>query len=94
MRATLPAHVYQEKANGVIAHTAASTQLAENAPLRDFLDSSLNECILAICKYPEAMEKWPGSEEANQVVSAPNNNLSSGYSGFPRIQSVIWINVY
>ncbi|KAJ4288909.1 hypothetical protein N0V90_011250 [Kalmusia sp. IMI 367209] len=60
-------YVFQEPEPGVVKHTAASKALAAIPPLGSVVGFLANEMWPSSSRITDALEKWPGSEEANEA---------------------------
>jgi len=58
--------IFCEPRIGVVGHTASSRLLAQDATLRNFISSSLDEIMPAACHMVDALERWPGSQEPSE----------------------------
>lgn len=59
--------IFHEPHQGVVAHTAASKVLAENALVRGWIGQSCEDMWPSASRAVEAITKWPGSEEPHQT---------------------------
>lgn len=77
LRHAMTKHIFKEARKGVVAHTAASRLLAENAEIHDWVGASTDELWQAASQTVNALVKYPGSQEPNQTVSEPFHYLIS-----------------
>lgn len=68
--------IFKEPRPGVIAHSAASRQLADNPQFSGWLACSVDEMWPAAEKVVDALTKWPLAEEPNQTVRVHQRVLS------------------
>lgn len=66
-------YIFREPTPGIVAHTAASTLLAQTPPLGHLVGFIAGEMWPSASKMVEAMEKYPGSEEPNETGFALAN---------------------
>ncbi|KAI5859358.1 S-adenosyl-L-methionine-dependent methyltransferase [Durotheca rogersii] len=59
--------VFREPRPGVVAHSAASRQIAEDANLADWVGANVDEMWPSAEKVVDALSKWPLAEEPNQT---------------------------
>lgn len=84
LRAAMSMRVFEENPAGVVRHTAISTALA--TPLcHDAIGFSTEEYAPAVTKFPEALQRFPGSVKAGESALA----LTNGSSGDTDIFSVV-----
>lgn len=62
-------HIFKEPRKGHVAHTAASRLFAESQGINDWVYIALDEIWPSAAHMLDAMDKWKGSEEANETVS-------------------------
>lgn len=62
-------HIFKEPRKGYIAHNAASRFFVGSEGLNDWIHVALDEIWPSAAHLLDAMEKWKGSEEANETVS-------------------------
>jgi hypothetical protein len=67
LRHAMTYRVFAEPSKGVVAHTAASRALAENAELGHFVDFLAAEMWPSATRLVDAMQMWPRSEEPNHA---------------------------
>lgn len=70
LRLGIAFRVFKEPRPGVIAHSAASRQLAENALIADWVAVTSGELWPAAQNVVDALAKWPKAAEPNQTVSS------------------------
>ena len=63
-------HIFQEPRPGVVAHTALSRLLAEDARLLQWVGANTEEMWPACVRAVDAMVRYPGSEEPNETVTS------------------------
>ena len=80
LRHAITKHIFKEPRKGVVAHTAASRLLAENAEIRDWVGVNTDELWQAASQTVNALLKYPGSQEPNQTVSLSTSSFSSKIS--------------
>ena len=71
-------HIFCEPQPGIVAHTAASRLLAENAPMRDFVGSVCEVRFPASARTVDALEKYGQSQDQNQSGFSLGNNTARG----------------
>ena len=69
-------HVFKEPRKGFVAHNAASRLFAESDGLNDWTYVAMEDMWPSIVHLLDAMDKWKGSEEANETVSRPFTAMS------------------
>jgi hypothetical protein len=60
--------VFKEPRPGVVAHSAASRQIADDSRVASWVGANVDEMWPAAMKVVEALVKWPQAEEPNQTV--------------------------
>lgn len=68
LRQGIAYRVFQEPRPGVIVHSSASRQIAEDPRIASWLASAVDELWPAAGKVVDALEKWPLATEPNQTV--------------------------
>lgn len=61
--------IFVEPRPGVIAHSAASRQIAEDSNVAAWVGANVDEMWPAAEKVIDALERWPQAEEPHQTVS-------------------------
>ncbi|CAG8952635.1 hypothetical protein HYFRA_00009742 [Hymenoscyphus fraxineus] len=88
LRHAMTNHIFKEPRKGVVAHTAASRLLFEDAQTADWVGSSTDDLWQAASQTVNAMVKFPGSQEPNETGFAlANNTTKSAFeylSGHPQ----------
>ncbi|RYO44975.1 hypothetical protein AA0116_g13495 [Alternaria tenuissima] len=60
-------HIFREPAPGFVAHTAASALLSRDSVTRDVVGLITDEMWPAGLKVPEALARWPNSQEPEET---------------------------
>ena len=68
LRMGIAYRIFREPRPGVIAHSAASRQLADDTRAAGWVAANVDEMWPAAEKLVEALEKWPEASEPNQTV--------------------------
>lgn len=68
--------VFKEPRPGVIAHSAASRQIAEDSRVASWVGANVDDMWPAAEKVVDALEKWPLAAEANQTVCQVSKNMT------------------
>ncbi|CAJ2509478.1 Uu.00g145040.m01.CDS01 [Anthostomella pinea] len=82
VRHAMTQHIFCEPRPGVVAHTAISRLLAEDADVAAWARWSADDCWLAAYYTCEAMARWPASEEPNETGFALANDTNLGMFDF------------
>lgn len=61
--------IFSEPRPGVVTHNAVSRLLAEDQVIHDWVGASTDDLWQAASQACNAIEKFPGSQEANETVS-------------------------
>ena len=69
LRLGIAYRIFREPRPGVIAHSAASRQIAEDPLIASWVSANVDEMWPAAEKVVDALIKWPEAGEANQTVS-------------------------
>lgn len=77
LRLGIAHRVFREPRPGVISHSAASRQIADDPNMADWVSSSVNDMWPSAGKVVDALKKWPLAEEPNQTVSGRISSLLS-----------------
>jgi hypothetical protein len=64
----LTKRIFSEPSKGVIAHSAASQAIANIPLLAEFIDDACERVLYIGTRIPQAMAKWPGSQELNETA--------------------------
>ncbi|KAI1411891.1 putative O-methyltransferase [Hypoxylon sp. FL1857] len=67
LRFAIAHRVFKQPDPGVVAHSAASRQVAEDPAMADWVSANVNEMWPSAEKTVEALVKWPLAEEPNQT---------------------------
>lgn len=67
LRHAMLSHIFHEPSKNMIAHTAASRLLVEDAQLQAWIGLHAEDFWLPAAKTLDAMENWPGSQEPTQT---------------------------
>ncbi|KAF1992568.1 S-adenosyl-L-methionine-dependent methyltransferase [Aulographum hederae CBS 113979] len=67
LRHGMSIHLFHEPTRGQVAHTADTALLVTDHTLFDLVGTLLEDLRPAGLAFPTAMEKWPGSQEADQT---------------------------
>ncbi|MCJ1380209.1 hypothetical protein MMC17_003312 [Xylographa soralifera] len=67
LRQAMSRHIFKEPRKGYVAHTAASRIFAESRGINDWVYMALDEIWPSAAHMLDAMDKWPGSEEAHET---------------------------
>ncbi|MCJ1244006.1 hypothetical protein MMC30_001203 [Trapelia coarctata] len=85
LRHAMTRHIFCEPRKGIVAHTALSRLLAEDAQMNDWIGAMTNDMWPANVRTVDALEKWPRSQESNETGFAlANNTTNSTYQEFAR----------
>ncbi|KAF2800469.1 putative hydroxyindole O-methyltransferase [Melanomma pulvis-pyrius CBS 109.77] len=68
IRTAISHHVFLEPRKGFVAHSATSRLIAENELVQNWLGFVCEDHWPQAVKAAEAFEKWPGSQETDQVA--------------------------
>jgi len=68
LRHAMTKRIFHEPRKGIVAHTAASRLMAEDAQVADWVGANTDELWQAASQTVNAMVKYPGSEEPNETV--------------------------
>lgn len=60
----------------MIAHSAASRQIAEDSRVASWVGANVDDMWPAAEKVVDALEKWPLAAEANQTVCQVSKNMT------------------
>lgn len=78
LRLGIAFRIFREPRQGVIAHSAASRQIADDARVADWVGASSGDLWPAAEKVVDALARWPDAAEPNQTVSECMIDLSHG----------------
>ena len=78
LRYAMTDHIFCEPQPGVVAHTAASRLLAENALIRDFVGNVCEVRFPASARTVDALEKYGKSQDASQSGFSLSRNTARG----------------
>ncbi|RYO00933.1 hypothetical protein AA0121_g13321 [Alternaria tenuissima] len=67
LRHAMTRHIFREPAPGFVAHTAASALLSRDSVTRDVVGLITDEMWPAGLKVPEALARWPNSQEPEET---------------------------
>ncbi|KAI0835695.1 putative O-methyltransferase [Hypoxylon sp. FL0890] len=67
LRFGIACRVFREPRLGVVAHSAATRQIAEDPAMADWVSSNVNDMWPSAEKVIDALAKWPLAEEPNQT---------------------------
>ena len=76
LRHAMTFYYFQEPAEGVVAHTAPSRVMVDIPPADQMLGFLGTEMFPGCLRIPDALEKWPMSEEPNECGWALANNTN------------------
>lgn len=68
LRLGIAHHIFREPRPGVIAHSAASRQIAEDSNVASWVGANVDEMWPAAEKVVDALVKWPLAAEPNETV--------------------------
>ena len=68
LRHAMTKHIFKEPRKGMVAHTAASKLLADDAQIHDWVGASTDELWQGASQTVNALVKWPDSQEPNQTA--------------------------
>ncbi|KAI1098865.1 putative O-methyltransferase [Jackrogersella minutella] len=71
--------VFREPRPGVVAHSAASRQIADDPNIADWVSANVNEMWPAAEKVVDALAKWPLAEEPNQTGFSLANGTDKSF---------------
>jgi hypothetical protein len=69
LRLGIAYHIFKEPRPGVITHSAASRQIAENPRVASWVGANVDDMWPSAEKVVDALVKWPLAAEPNQTVS-------------------------
>jgi hypothetical protein len=69
LRLGIAFRIFREPRPGVIAHSAASRQIADDPLLASWVGANVDEMWPAAERVVDALAKWPEAAEAHQTVS-------------------------
>lgn len=69
LRLAIAYRIFCEPRTGVIAHSAASRQIADDPRVASWVGAGVDEMWPAAEKVVDALKKWPQAAEPNQTVS-------------------------
>ena len=78
LRLGIAHRIFREPRPGVIAHSAASRQIAEDARVADWLGAHVDDMWPAAQKVVDALVKWPQAEEPNETAWDHSRSCNSG----------------
>ncbi|OTA67154.1 putative O-methyltransferase [Hypoxylon sp. EC38] len=67
LKFSIACRIFQEPRPGVIAHSAASRQIAEDPDIADWVSVNVNELWPSALNTIEALSKWKRADEPNQT---------------------------
>ncbi|OTA81647.1 hypothetical protein M434DRAFT_25216 [Hypoxylon sp. CO27-5] len=67
LKFSIACRIFQEPRPGVIAHSAASRQIAEDPDIADWVSVNVNELWPSALNAIEALSKWKRADEPNQT---------------------------
>jgi len=70
LRLGIAYRIFREPRYGVIAHSAASRQIADDACVADWIGASVDDMWPAAHKVVDALTKWPQAAEPTETVSS------------------------
>ncbi|KAF2678003.1 putative O-methyltransferase [Lentithecium fluviatile CBS 122367] len=68
-------HMFKEPRLGMIAHSTASRQIAEDPLAASWVGANVDEMWPAPAKTVDALVKWPQAEEPNQAATIPSGTV-------------------
>ncbi|KAJ3578752.1 hypothetical protein NPX13_g1815 [Xylaria arbuscula] len=81
LRLGIAHRVFREPRPGIIAHSAASRQIAEDRAMADWVSACVNDMWPSAERTVDALVKWPRAEEPNQTgFSLANETENSFYA--------------
>ncbi|KAI0114031.1 S-adenosyl-L-methionine-dependent methyltransferase [Nemania sp. FL0031] len=78
IRHAITQHIFREPRPGVVAHSASSRLLAEDADVAAWVRWRTDDCWLAAYHTCEAISRWPGSGEPNETGFSLASQASLG----------------
>ncbi|KAI0448092.1 S-adenosyl-L-methionine-dependent methyltransferase [Xylaria telfairii] len=78
IRHAITQHIFHEPRPGVVAHSATSRLLAEDADVAAWVRWCADDCWLAAYHTCEAIARWPASEEPNETGFSLASQTSLG----------------
>ncbi len=69
LRLGIAHRIFREPRPGIIAHSAASRQILDDACVASWVSANVDEMWPAAEKVVDALVKWPQAEEPNQTVN-------------------------
>ncbi|KAI3318836.1 putative O-methyltransferase [Xylariaceae sp. AK1471] len=79
LRLGIAHRIFREPRPGVIAHSAASRQIADDAGIADWVGSSVDDMWPSAEKVVDALTKWPLAQEPNQTGFNLANETSDSF---------------
>lgn len=76
LRAAIANHVFAERDDGFVSHSAASRLFAEDEAFFDWLGTNLQEVRPAAAAEGKALQKWPNGEESSETGYMLANNAT------------------
>ncbi|KAF1977449.1 S-adenosyl-L-methionine-dependent methyltransferase [Bimuria novae-zelandiae CBS 107.79] len=73
MRLAITFHIFEEKADGFVSHSAVSRCMLDFPLANDWIDHFCDDVWPAAPRTNEALLKWPASEEPNETAFALTN---------------------
>src|SRR2546423_1930505 len=67
LRHAMRNHIFREPAKNVVAHTPASVAICHDPKIRAWVGLWLDQLWGPFQKTPEALDRWPSSEETTQT---------------------------
>lgn len=71
LRLGIAHRIFQEPKPGVISHSAASRQIADDPRLASWVGSNVDDMWPAAERVVDALVRWPQLDEPNQTVRDP-----------------------
>jgi len=85
LRLGIANHVFKEPRPGVVAHSAASKQIADDPRVASWVGGNVDEMWPAAEKVVDALKKWPQAAEPNQTVSEGAQSSGNNQITTPRV---------
>ncbi|KAI0172756.1 putative O-methyltransferase [Hypoxylon sp. FL1284] len=79
LRFGIACRVFREPRPGVVAHSAASRQIAEDPHMADWVGANVDDMWPSAEKVVDALAKWPLVEEPNQTGFSLANGTSKSF---------------
>ncbi|KAI1124453.1 putative O-methyltransferase [Nemania abortiva] len=79
LRMAIANRVFRELNPGLVSHSNASKQIADDKNMADWVSSNVNEMWPSAERLVDALEKWPSAQEPNQTGFALANDTTDSF---------------